>query len=88
LSLVEDYVEARRMAHEHAAAASAEPFVQGAGRPFTHPGIAAAKEARREAREVLGDLLLTPRALEAAGLADVPEDDAPPLALAGDQAGL
>lgn len=84
--LVEDYVEARRMAADHQAVADAEPYVRGAGgRSFAHPGFERAASARREARHVLAALRLgavepdEPEASE-------PAEDEP--VTVGDQAGL
>jgi hypothetical protein len=87
--LVEDYVEARRAAEDHQAAAEGDPYPRGSGsRPFPHPGFAAAAAARREAREVLSSLGLLeeprpdPELGEGGG---APRDDAPKMA---DQDGL
>jgi hypothetical protein len=83
--LVEDYVEARRMAADHQAVADAEPYVRGAGgRSFAHPGFERAASARKEARQVLAALRLGAVEPDEAE-ADVPEDE--PVAV-GDQAGL
>jgi phage terminase small subunit len=87
--LVADFVESRRLAHEHQAAADNAGRYQkhiDSGRYFAHPALDKARDARREAREIAAELLLTPKALRDAGLDD-PEDpdDAQPQ---GDQAGL
>lgn len=87
LWLIEDYVEARRAAEDHQRAAELDPYPAGSSsRPFPHPGFERAAAARREAREVLADLLLTPRAFEQNGQPS-PEPEEP-LAPDGDQAGL
>jgi hypothetical protein len=86
--LVEDYVEARRMAADHQAVADAEPYVRGAGgRSFAHPGFERAASARREARQVLAALRLGHLSEVESSEAEASESEDEPVAV-GDQAGL
>lgn len=102
MQLIADYVEARRMAHDQALIAERTPFTASAnGRAYPHPAVDLARAARNEAREILADLLLTPRAMRAAEIdGDVPAEDTPaeqpptltvvaePAEPVGDQVGL
>lgn len=86
LWLIGDYVEARRLAHEHQHAADTDGryTTTDSGRTFAHPGIDKARDARRESRELAAELGITPKAIRDAGYSDDDPDDDPQ----GDQAGL
>lgn len=85
--LLGELIEWRRLADYHQHEAEDAPYRTHAesGRVFAHPGFDKARDARREARECMTELGLTPRARAEAGLMDDPEDDDGPT---GDQAGL
>lgn len=86
VDVLAEYVEWRRLAEQHQREAEASPYQEHSesGRVFAHPGFAQARDARREAREVARQLLLTPEARREAGLDEEGDDDVP----TGDQAGL
>lgn len=88
LWLISDYVEARRLAHEHQLAADREGRYSTnfeSGRTFAHPGIDKSRDARRDSRDIARELLLTPKAMRDAGLLEDDPDDEQPQ---GGQAGL
>src|SRR5438128_352616 len=66
LWLIQDFVEARRLAYEHQLEADSEGRFQrngDSGRYFAHPALDKARDARRDARDIAADLLMTPKAL-------------------------
>lgn len=85
LDVLLELIEWRRLAHDHQAEAEQNPYKvhPESGRVFAHPGFDKARDARREARELSAELLLTPEARRIAGLEDEDEDGP-----SGDQAGL
>jgi P27 family predicted phage terminase small subunit len=83
--LLADYVTAKRLAAEHQEAADTEPYTHNSeGRAFAHPAFRLATEARKEARELADQLGLIPEI----DPFDEHDDDEPPDAPEGDQAGL
>lgn len=77
LDLLLELVEWRRLADHHQREADDDPYTEHreSGRVFAHPGFDKARDARREARELAGQLLLTPESRRAAGLDDEGDDD-------------
>jgi len=69
VGLVEDYVRAKQRARRAQAEADESPFTYAeTGRAFTHPAIAIARQAERDAQVYAAELLLTPRARAQAGI--------------------
>jgi phage terminase small subunit len=85
VGILAEFVDWSRLAADHQAEAESSPYQthEESGRKFAHPGFVLARDARREARVLAAELLLTPESRRLAGY-----DEEAPDAPKGDQAGL